>query len=77
MSAHAKRLVQATRKGPIVEWVERISAIAESLGVALWNINWNQTPKLVAHDVARLVYTMEGAARLEEAIAQLEKDGQQ
>lgn len=44
-------LVEATRKGPVQDWIERIAAIAASAGLPLERIQWQGSPINVASEV--------------------------
>ncbi len=62
----SKELLNATKDGRITDWVERLAQVAREVGVRLYEINWNQTPQLVAQDVCEY-RSEEQSARWSEA----------
>lgn len=44
-------LLVRTEPGPVSEWTERIGSVARTLGLPLCNIEWNGSPKQVAHNL--------------------------
>jgi hypothetical protein len=72
-STMVARLVKATQEGPVTDWVQRMSEVARELGVELWDINWNQTPKLVAHDIVEYVNSADLVDTMEWALEKLEQ----
>jgi len=44
-------LLKHTESGPVTEWIERLAKVARNLGLPLYNIDWNGSPKQVANNL--------------------------
>lgn len=47
------KLVEKTRQGAVVEWVERMAVIARKADLALEGIAWSGSPKTVALEIVK------------------------
>lgn len=67
-----ERFLDATRKGRLQDWNERIGEVAIKAGVKPEGINWGQSPDLVAFEVIKYMNMREDVETLIGAIADYE-----
>jgi hypothetical protein len=54
------KILNATREGSVVQWIDRIAVIANEIGLPLEHINWNSSPINVVHEVVIKAYSYRG-----------------
>jgi len=58
MVSLSKDLVAVTEEGRVQDWIERMAVIAREAELPLARIKWQGSPNTVAHDIARISYSM-------------------
>lgn len=73
-SLYRPQIIDATAKGRVTDWVERIAEIALSTGLDRSRIDWSGSPDVVAHNVIDAAKRAAKLPALEQAIARYRAD---
>jgi len=63
------KLLAATEKGRVQDWVERLAEVAREAGLRIDSISWQGSPNAVAHNVVDFAVRRQREEKLRAVIA--------